>query len=70
MARDSAPRKAKAEPHWCGLLVAKVVLCVMNVASFALAAGLVAVGSKKARWFRTLASRHQKCVWLTLALHR
>ena len=49
MARDNAPRKAKAEPHWCGLLVAKVVLCVMNVASFALAAGLVAVGSKKVR---------------------
>jgi hypothetical protein len=32
-----------------GLLAAKVVLCAMNVASFALAAGLVAVGTKKAR---------------------
>ena len=57
MARDRAPPKAKAEPHWCGLLVAKVVLCVMNVVSFALAAGLVAVGSKKARPERTLTQR-------------
>lgn len=31
----------------CGLLAAKVVLCAMNVGSFAIAAGLVAVGAKK-----------------------
>jgi len=52
MARDGARPKPKPQRDcsWCGLLSAKVVLCVMNVCSFGLAAGLVAVGSKKVRF--------------------
>jgi hypothetical protein len=50
MARDGPPKKTKGRGcGWCRLITAKVVLCVMNVASFALASGLVAVGSRKAR---------------------
>ncbi len=45
---DTTPR-APVLRSVCGLLTAKIVLCTMNVASFALAAGLVGVGAKKAR---------------------
>ena len=41
--------KASSVRSCCGLLAAKLWLCAMNVGSFALAAGLVAVGAKKAR---------------------
>jgi hypothetical protein len=54
MARSPAPNRARNRDRprltsCCGLIVAKAVLCAMNVASFAIAAGLVAVGTKKAR---------------------
>jgi hypothetical protein len=47
--RSSDTTRAPVLRSVCGLLTAKIVLCTMNVASFALAAGLVGVGAKKAR---------------------
>ena len=50
MARDGASKpKAPSGLDFCRLVSAKVLLCFMNVVSFAMAAGLVAVGSRKVR---------------------